>query len=95
MRRLKTLLKSASIGLVSGSLIGFISGFAFYFVIAVPEAKEMNPMEAASYLCSAGEAPTGLAFLGAIFGPTIGLVFGVIEVNGRRRLGAFQPPEGK
>jgi ABC-type nitrate/sulfonate/bicarbonate transport system permease component len=75
MRILKTILQSVIIGLLGGGGLGFVAGFALYYSATI-EAKGMEPGQAASYVCGAGQAPFALTMLGAIAGPVIGFVVG-------------------
>ena len=60
MRILKTIFQSVIIGLLGGGGLGLVIGFALYYWATI-ETKSMEPGQAASYLCAAGEAPFALS----------------------------------
>jgi hypothetical protein len=76
MKSLKTIFQSILISLCACGGLGFILGLVLYFW-AQYRTSGMRPDQAASYLCSAGMAPIGLALLGTIIGSMIGAVVGV------------------
>lgn len=73
---LKTIFQAALLSLFAGGGLGFTAGFALYYWAKL-QAESMNPDEAASYLCGAGQAPFVLALLGAIAGLALGVMAGV------------------
>jgi len=85
MRSVATILKRATLWAFCGSAIGWIAGFVYYFLISVPRAEGMNPMERDTFLCAEGHAPLAFALLGIIVGIIFGSGMGTGIVIARRR----------
>src|SRR5215470_12206057 len=73
MRSVATILKRTALWAFGGAAIGWIAGFAYYFLISVPRAESMNLMARESFLCAEGQAHVAFAILGIIIGSGIAI----------------------
>jgi F0F1-type ATP synthase membrane subunit c/vacuolar-type H+-ATPase subunit K len=83
MEILKTVFQATLLSLFAGGGLGFIVGFALYHLARL-EAKGMNPWQAESYLCSAGNAAFTSALLVGIAGVATGFMIGVTIAIARK-----------
>jgi len=87
MKRLATILKTVTLGSVSGAVLGFVGNYAYYVLIAVPKAEHMDLRARGDFPHAAGQTLDVFvilgSFLGVVFGIGIGIGSGILL--GRRK----------
>jgi hypothetical protein len=83
MESLKTIFQATLFSLFAGGGLGLIGGIAVYYLARL-EAKSMNPWQAASYMCSAGNAAFTLVLLAGVAGVATGFMVGVTIAIARK-----------